>query len=322
LIFFLYISAIIELEPLNRQQKMAQKLKNQKSKKISKPAKVKQAAKSVHPKKAGATSKKTKIVKKAAPVSKAAAKSSLKKNASAPAKALKSSVKTKIIPAPATKSKKSAPVAAPKPAKAAKVISPPAKLKTSKSAAPIVVAPVQDIRNLPTIKRPGAGQVQQRRTPGNKQQKKVFRTELIFPNQLRETPLAKVKKAEPKGKFELEFLVKSSPTLLFDFLSTPSGLSEWFADDVDIRNEEFTFHWDGQVQRAKLLAYKQDHLLRLRWIDKNEDFYFEFRIEQDDMTGDVTLIVTDFGESEDDMRTSRLLWESQVNKLLKVLGAY
>jgi uncharacterized protein YndB with AHSA1/START domain len=302
---------------------MAQKIKNQKSKKISKPAKAKHMVKSVLPKKAVAASQKTKIVKKGASVSKAVAKSSLKKNVTASAKALKSSVKTKNIAAPATKSKKTVAIPASKPAKAAKVIPPPVKQKAAKAGTPVVaVAPAQDIRNLPTIKRPGAGQVQQRRTPGNKQQKKVFRTELIFPNQLRETPLAKVKKAEPKGKFELEFLVKSSPTLLFDFLSTPSGLSEWFADDVDIRNEEFTFHWDGQVQHAKLLAYKQDHLLRLRWVDKNEDFYFEFRIEQDDMTGDVTLIVTDFGESEDDMRTSRLLWESQVNKLLKVLGAY
>jgi uncharacterized protein YndB with AHSA1/START domain len=295
---------------------MAQKAKNQKAKKNIKTAKPKSVAKASAGKKAKPVSKPVKSVKssgkaksKPAPVKKIVLK-----------KVIKTPVKTKIVATIAqsrTKTEKIAPSAPKSGVTATK--------KVQKSApAAIVVPDAAAIRNLPTIKKPGAGQVQQRRTTGGKQQKKVFRTELIFPNQLKETPLLKVKnnKAEPKGKFELEFLVKASPTLLFDFLSTPSGLSEWFADDVDIRNEEFTFHWDGQVQRAKLLAYKQDHLLRLRWFDKNEDFYFEFRIDHDDLTGDVTLIVTDFGENDDDLRTSKLLWESQVGKLLKVLGAY
>jgi uncharacterized protein YndB with AHSA1/START domain len=301
---------------------MAQKLKNQKSKKQPKPAKSKQPVKAKASVKPAGSSKKTKNVKKAGkPAQLKLSKPSLARKPVKPVKVQNTPLKAKKASISAPKSQKPVKIALKTTPPAKKVAVAPAKTKASK-VAPVAVTPPVDIRNLPTIKRPGAGQVQQRRVPG-KQQKKVFRTELIFPNQLRETPLLKVKnKPEPKGKFELEFLVKSSPTLLFDFLSTPSGLSEWFADDVDIRNEEFTFHWDGQVQRAKLLAYKQDHMIRLRWNDKNEDFYFEFRIDHDDLTGDVTLIVTDFGESEDDLRTSRLLWESQVNKLLKVLGAY
>jgi uncharacterized protein YndB with AHSA1/START domain len=301
-------------------EKMAQKVKNQKAKKNTKTAKSKVLVKTSAGKKAKPVSKPVKSVKNAvkAKITKIAKAVSVKKIA--PKKVIKTPVKAKIVATIAQSRAKTEKIAP----KASKPIVLTAK-KAQKIAPVAVSVPDPAIRNLPTIKKPGAGQVQQRRTTaGGKQQKKVFRTELIFPNQLKETPLVKAKsnKAEPKGKFELEFLVKASPTLLFDFLSTPSGLSEWFADDVDIRNEEFTFHWDGQVQRAKLLAYKLDHLLRLRWFDKNEDFYFEFRIDHDDLTGDVTLIVTDFGENEDDMRTSKLLWGSQVGKLLKVLGAY
>jgi uncharacterized protein YndB with AHSA1/START domain len=301
---------------------MAQKAKNQKSTKSKKTAKPAKASKPAPKAKNAVLSKKVKNVKKPgkAPVQKNAKPSPVKK--SVPVKNQNVPVKVKNTPVIASKSAKSAKIVVKVPVPVKKVTS-VAKAQKGKPAPVSYMATAEELKNLPTIKKPGAGQVQQRRIPG-KQQKKVFRTELIFPNQLRETPLtAKPKnKPEPKGKFVLEFFVKSSPTLLFDFLSTPSGLSEWFADDVDIRNEEFTFHWDGQVQRAKLLAYKQDHLLRLRWFDKNEDFYFEFRIDHDDLTGDVTLFITDFGESEDDMKTSKLLWESQVHKLLKVLGAY
>ena len=298
---------------------MAQKLKNQKAKKTNKTAKPKLAPKAKAGKKVKPVSKSAKSVKISAKAKPAKSSKPVPVKKIAPKKVIKTPVKAKIVATIAQSRTKTEKIA-PKTSKS--IVSEPK--KAQKTAVLAVKTPEPEIRNLPTIKKPGAGQVQRRTTTGGKQQKKVFRTELIFPNQLKETPLVKVKsnKAEPKGKFELEFLVKASPTLLFDFLSTPSGLSEWFADDVDIRNEEFTFHWDGQVQRAKLLAYKQDHLLRLRWFDKNEDFYFEFRIDHDDLTGDVTLIVTDFGESEDDMRTSKLLWGSQVGKLLKVLGAY
>jgi uncharacterized protein YndB with AHSA1/START domain len=304
-------------------EKMAQRIKNQKNTKSKSKIKLKKAVKKAPVKKVAVAPTRPKNVK--TPVKKVIKKNSKPavvkaKEAKRPAPIV---VKGRKSSLPAKNADKITPV---KPGKTNHVLAKqPA--SSSKKASKVVAEPIvtlsqEEINKLPTIKRPGAGQVQQRRAPG-KMQKKVFRSEMIFPNQLKETPLAKAKnKSEPKGKFELEFLVKSSPTLLFDFLATPSGLSEWFADDVDIRNEEFTFHWDGQVQRAKLLAYKQDHLLRLRWVDKNEDFYFEFRIDHDDLTGDVTLIITDFGESEDDLRTSKLLWESQVHKLLKVLGAY
>jgi len=129
-------------------------------------------------------------------------------------------------------------------------------------------------------------------------------------------------KKEPKGKFELEYVVRTSPGILYEFLSSPSGLSEWFADDVNIRDGIFTFFWDGSEQKAKLLALKEEKFIRLSWVDKPDGYYFEFRIERDELTGDVSLIVVDFADEASDEHTSKLLWDSQVNKLLHVIGSF
>lgn len=128
-------------------------------------------------------------------------------------------------------------------------------------------------------------------------------------------------KKEPKGKFELEYVIRTSAGILYEFITSPSGLSEWFADDVNIRDGVFTFFWDGSEQKAKLLGFKDDKFIRLSWLDKPEGMYFEFRIEKDELTGDISLIIIDFADEAADMQTSKLLWDSQVNKLLGVLGS-
>lgn len=130
-----------------------------------------------------------------------------------------------------------------------------------------------------------------------------------------------IPKKEPKGKFELEYVIRTSAGILYEFITSPSGLSEWFADDVNIRDGVFTFFWDGSEQKAKLLGFKDDKFIRLSWLDKPEGMYFEFRIEKDDLTGDISLIIIDFADEAADMQTSKLLWDSQVNKLLGVLGS-
>ncbi len=129
-------------------------------------------------------------------------------------------------------------------------------------------------------------------------------------------------KKEPKGKFELEFVIRTSAPLLYEFISTPSGLSEWFADDVNIKDGVFTFFWDGSEQKAKLLAFKEDKFIRFQWVDKPIGTYVEFRIEKDELTGDVSLMITDFAEAGPDTDSSKKLWDSQVNTLLHVLGSF
>ncbi len=126
---------------------------------------------------------------------------------------------------------------------------------------------------------------------------------------------------EPNGKFEMEFGFRSSPEMLYEFFSTSSGLSEWFCDDVNIRNGIYTFIWDGQMQQARLLKTIDNQLARYQWVDKTDGSYFEFRIQRDDLTNDISLIVTDFAESKADQESAKLLWQSQVEKLMHVIGS-
>ena len=127
---------------------------------------------------------------------------------------------------------------------------------------------------------------------------------------------------EPAGKFEMEFVIRASEDMVFEFVSTESGLSEWFCDDVNIRDGVFTFDWDGQIQKAKLVKEIPPQMIRYQWLDKNDGSYFEFRIQKDELTNDISLIITDFASDKADEASSRLLWHSQVDKLLHVLGSF
>jgi len=124
-----------------------------------------------------------------------------------------------------------------------------------------------------------------------------------------------------KIKFELEFPIQSSPQLLFQYISTPSGMSEWFADNVNSRGELFTFIWDDSEEQAKLLSKKNGERVKFKWLDcEQDDSYFEIRIQVDGVTKDVSLMVTDFSE-EDEVEETKMLWDNQISDLKKVLGS-
>jgi len=128
---------------------------------------------------------------------------------------------------------------------------------------------------------------------------------------------------DDKIKFELEFPIHASPSLLFQYLSTPSGLSEWYADNVNSRGEIFTFIWDGSEEQAKLLGKKSGERIKFRWMEDDEagdNYFFELRIQVDEITKDVSLMVTDFAE-EDEVDESKMLWENQISSLKQVLGS-
>ena len=123
-------------------------------------------------------------------------------------------------------------------------------------------------------------------------------------------------------KYTLEFSINSSVNILYKRLSTPSGLAEWFADDVVIKDKVFTFYWDGSEQNAKLLKLKTNQFIRFKWedIDAKED-YFEFLIQIDEMTADVSLIITDFAEDEQEQEEQSQLWEKQISTLKRAIGS-
>ena len=126
---------------------------------------------------------------------------------------------------------------------------------------------------------------------------------------------------EDKIKFEMEFPIQASPQLLFQYMSTPSGLSEWFADNVNSRGERFEFIWDGSEEEAKLLSKKNGERVKFQWYeDEDTSCYFELRIQVDEITKDVSIIVTDFAE-EDELEEGKMLWENQIGSLKQILGS-
>lgn len=126
-----------------------------------------------------------------------------------------------------------------------------------------------------------------------------------------------------KEKIQLEFLIKTSSRILYTLISTPSGLSEWFSDDVNVANNVYTFFWDGSEESARLLNKKRDVFTRFRWLNDEEeenDSYFEFRIKIDEITNEVAFIITDYCEP-DEVEETTALWTSQVDNLKHVLGS-
>ena len=127
---------------------------------------------------------------------------------------------------------------------------------------------------------------------------------------------------DQKIKFEMEIPIQASPSLLYNYISTPSGLSEWYADNVNFRGEVYTFIWEGGAEeQAKLLGKKSGERIKMQWIDdENESYFFELRIQVDEITKDVSLMITDFAE-EDEVEESRMWWDNMISELKQVLGS-
>ncbi|MBU0764683.1 MAG: SRPBCC domain-containing protein [Bacteroidetes bacterium] len=121
-------------------------------------------------------------------------------------------------------------------------------------------------------------------------------------------------------KYTLEYAINSSQKVLFNRLSTAGGLSEWFADDVTVKGKIYKFIWDGFESPAELVARKDMKYVKFQWLDDDKDGeFFEFRIDVDEITGSVALIITDFAE-EDEMEDAIKLWDTQIAELKHILG--
>ncbi len=128
---------------------------------------------------------------------------------------------------------------------------------------------------------------------------------------------------DSKIRYEIEFQINSSPQLLYQYISTPSGLSEWFADNVNSRGEFFTFIWNDSEEKARLCSKKSGEKVRFKWVDDNNkdtEFYFELHILVDEITKDVSLTVIDFADI-DEVSEAKLLWENQISDLKHVIGS-
>ena len=124
-----------------------------------------------------------------------------------------------------------------------------------------------------------------------------------------------------KTKYEMEFPIHASHSLLFQYISTPSGMQEWYADNVNSRGEFFTFIWEGSEEKAKLVSKNKGQSIRFKWIDDEDtDYYFEMRIQVDAITKDVSIMVTDFAE-DDEIEEGKMLWENMISELKQLLGS-
>ena len=122
-------------------------------------------------------------------------------------------------------------------------------------------------------------------------------------------------------KFELEYNLNCSPKVLFSRLSTPEGLGEWFAEQVNVDGDLFSFYWNSSESTARLSALKENKLVRFEWVgmENEEENYFEFRINVEELTSELALIITDFAET-DEKEDAIYLWDSQINDLKRILG--
>jgi uncharacterized protein YndB with AHSA1/START domain len=124
-----------------------------------------------------------------------------------------------------------------------------------------------------------------------------------------------------KEKYSLEYSFRTSIKLLYNRISTADGLAEWFADDVNIKGNTYIFIWNGEEQAAEILQKKENSFIKFRWLDdEDDDLFFEFRIEVDELTQDVALVITDFAY-EDEKEDNIDLWEAQVDDLHSILGS-
>jgi len=122
-----------------------------------------------------------------------------------------------------------------------------------------------------------------------------------------------------KQLFSIEFPVRCSPTILYEFLSTPSGLQEWFADKVDERENIFSFSWNGTTDKAEVLEKEHDKYIRFHWLHAPKNEYFEFRIETTEVSNMTILVISDFAEKSE-IKDQSQLWDYQVKELFHRLG--
>lgn len=121
-----------------------------------------------------------------------------------------------------------------------------------------------------------------------------------------------------KEKLKLEYEFRASPTILYDFLTDPSNLSQWFADHCDITGDRFSFFWDGYEEVAIAEDREDDEYLKLVWED-DPNKIIEFKIRKADISGATILTIIDHID-EDEFDGQQLLWDEQISTLKMKCG--
>jgi START-like superfamily domain len=258
--------------------------------------------------------KKTKKAPKKAAPKKAANAKPAKKVAAKTAKKPIKKITPKATPKKATKPAAKKPVAVKK-----KPIAKPVAKPVNKVVKPIVSKGVQKTVKVPA--KPVAKVAAKPATPAKAPQKTVAKTivrKLVLPPK----PMPRPDEPKPKGLYSIEYEINSSPEVLFEFISTPGGLEKWFADRVYVIEGNYIFNWeDGEKRLAKQIGIREKDWVRFHWLDEPEKRYFEFRIQIDDLTSEVALIVSDFADNMQEQEESTRLWNQQISDLHHSIGS-
>ena len=129
-----------------------------------------------------------------------------------------------------------------------------------------------------------------------------------------------------KQKFVGEYQINASRKMLFPYLSTATGLCQWFADDVNINNIDKTliFIVDGDERIAKIDSIKNNRYVKFRFLNDNEkpkdNDTLEFRLEINELTQSVFVRVIEYTET-DDLEESYQIWDNLLSQLKEIIGA-
>ncbi len=125
-----------------------------------------------------------------------------------------------------------------------------------------------------------------------------------------------------KTKFTIEYDMQGVPVpLLWQYLFMPQGLELWFADEVVQNGKSFTFSWEDSSQEASLVSMRTGGYVRFHWKDdSNRRTFFELRITVSELTGNRTLVVTDFADSPDDEAEMTNVWNHAIDELKRCIG--
>lgn len=121
-------------------------------------------------------------------------------------------------------------------------------------------------------------------------------------------------------QIHLEELFKSSPKMLYQFITDPACLVRWFCDEADLEADRYEFVWDGYPEMALLDETEEDTRIRFKWEDADDpEEYLEFKMYKAGVTDQTVLEVHDFCD-DDEVADSKTLWMSQLKKLKREIG--
>ena len=128
-----------------------------------------------------------------------------------------------------------------------------------------------------------------------------------------------------KQLFTADYEMHASAKLLYPYIQTASGLSQWFSKNVNISPEKiFIFIWEQEQKKARLTSSRLNHHVKFEFLaddgtEQSDPSYFEIRLETDDLTQLTYLRVGDYSDF-DDMEELREIWDDLIEKLKEVVG--